>query len=68
MPLPSHLPQKLSISCWIWSWITSAAVGEPYDDLDRCMIELKERGFNAVRLDAGLNWAFRADGRPRGPV
>ena len=66
--LPEHLPRKLSISCWIWSWITSATEGEPYDDLERCMIELKERGFNAIRIEAGLNWAFDLDGRPRGDV
>jgi hypothetical protein len=32
------------------------------------MVELKERGFNAVRVDAGLNWAFQQDGTPRGEV
>lgn len=66
--LPPHLPPKLSICCWIWSWITSATSGEPYGDLDGCMQGLKERGFNAVRVDAGLNWAFRGDGSPRGEV
>jgi len=66
--IPSHLPRKLSISCWIWSWITSATATEPYGDLERCARELKERGFNAVRVDAGLNWAFRLDGTPRGPM
>ncbi len=66
--LPVHLPAKLSICCWIWSWITSATEGEPYHDLDGCMAGLKERGFNAVRVEAGLNWAFRADGSPRGQV
>ena len=65
---PGHLPGKLSIDCWIWSWISSATRGEPYDDLDRCMRELKERGFNAVRLEAGLNWAFTLEGKPRGAM
>ena len=66
--LPSHLPSKLSISSWIWNWIIAATPGEPYDDLERCVLELKERGFNAVRLEAGLNWAFKLDGQPRGPM
>lgn len=62
------LPDKLCISSWIWSWITSATPGEPYDDLDRCMVELKERSFNAIRVEAGLNWAFTLDGQPRGEM
>jgi hypothetical protein len=66
--LPEHLPLKLCISCWIWSWITSATPEEPYGDLERCMIELKERGFNCVRVEAGLNWAFLPDGTPRGEM
>lgn len=66
VPLPAHLPRKLSICCWIWDWIVAATPGEAYDDLERCVVEMKERGFNAVRVDAGLNWAFRPDGRPRG--
>lgn len=66
--VPAHLPERLAICCWIWSWITAATPGEPYDDLDRAMAETRDRGFNTVRVDAGLNWAFRADGEPRGPV
>jgi len=65
---PAHLPEKLSISCWIWSWISSAAKDEPYYDLERCILELKQRGFNTVRIEAGLNWAFTLDGKPRGPM
>lgn len=66
--IPAHLPSKLSIDCWIWSWISSATKGEPYYDLERCILELKERGFNTVRIDAGLNWAFTLDGKPRGQI
>lgn len=67
-PLPAHLPPKLSICCWIWSWLTAATPGEPYEDLERCVVETRARGFNAVRVDAGLNWAFTLDGQPRGPL
>jgi len=66
--ISAHLPRKLSISSWIWSWITSATPGEPYGDLERCFIELRDRGFNAIRVEAGLNWAFLPDGTPRGPM
>lgn len=67
-PIPDYLPKKLSIDCWIWSWIVAATPGEPYDDLERCMLELKARGFNAVRVEAGLNWAFTLEGKPRGAM
>jgi nicotinamidase-related amidase len=66
--LPKHLPQKLSIGMFIWDWITMATPGEPYHDLERVMVGLRERGFNAVRADAGLNWCFTADEKPRGEV
>ncbi len=66
--VPAHLPKKLAISCWIWSWVTYALPDEPYGDLERCVAGLQERGFNAVRVDAGLNWCFRSDGTPRGEM
>lgn len=66
--LPKHLPHKLSIGMFIWDWITMAAPGEPYHDLERVMVELRERGFNAVRAEAGLNWCFTANGKPRGEM
>ena len=51
--LPDHLPPKLSIDLWIWSWIVMATPGEPYDDLERCVVEIKERGFNTTILLGG---------------
>ena len=66
--LPDHLPKKLSIGMFIWNWITMATPGEPYDDLERAVAGLPERGFNAVRVEAGLNWCFRLDGQPRGEM
>jgi hypothetical protein len=66
--LPAHLPKQLSIGMFIWNWIGMATPGEPYHDLERAVIGLRERGFNAVRVEAGLNWCFHADGRPRGEV
>ena len=53
---------------FIWSWITMATRDEPYYDLERAVAGLPERGFNAVRAEAGLNWCFRMDGQPRGEL
>lgn len=66
--LPDHLPKKLSIGMFIWNWVTMATPGEPYHDLEQVMAGLRDRGFNAVRVEAGLNWCFTADGKPRGEV
>ena len=66
--LHGHLPKKLSIGMFIWNWVTMAAPGEPYFDLENVVAGLPERGFNAVRADAGLNWCFRMDGQPRGEM
>ncbi|MFA6112200.1 MAG: cellulase-like family protein [Candidatus Latescibacterota bacterium] len=66
--LPEHLPERLTISCWIWGWIVAATPGEPYHDLERAVLETRDRGFNAVRVEVGLNWAFTPEGKRRGPV
>ena len=54
--VPNHLPPKLTISCWQWAWLTAALPDEPYGDLEKVMVGLAERGFNTIRIDAGLNW------------
>ena len=66
--LPDHLPKRLAISMFIWNYIAMAAPREPYDDLEKAVAGLPERGFNAVRVEAGLNWCFHTDGRPRGEL
>ncbi len=66
--LPEHLPKKLSIGMFIWNWVTMATPGEPYHDLDKAVSGLAERGFNAVRVEAGLNWCFDINGQPRGEM
>ena len=65
--LPDHLPSKLSISFW-HHWLYRAQPGAPYADLERCVLGLQERGFNAVRVNVPLTYAFRLDGTPRGPI
>ena len=44
--------------------MTMATPGEPYHDLEKVVAGLPERGFNAVRVEAGLNWCFQLNGRP----
>ena len=63
-----RLPRKLSISFWYHNWVAEAQPGAPYDDLERCITEMKQRGFNTARVGVGLTYAFELDGRPRGPV
>jgi nicotinamidase-related amidase len=66
--LPGHLPKKMSIGMFIANWIAMATPDEPYHDLARAVAGLRERGFNAVRAEVGLNWCFHADGPSRGEV
>ena len=66
--VPAHLPDRLSICYYGWDWITSARDDEPFGDLERAMVQTRERGFNCVRAEMGLNWMFDPDGRRRGPL
>ncbi|MET4583306.1 hypothetical protein ABIE21_002825 [Conyzicola nivalis] len=49
---PAHLPERLTISLWDFSWYTRAGAGEPYADLDAAFAETVERGYNAARICA----------------
>ncbi|WP_395243964.1 cellulase-like family protein [Agromyces sp. MMS24-K17] len=51
-PVPAHLPQRLAICLWDFSWYTRAGAGEPFADVDLAMRETVDRGFNAVRICA----------------
>lgn len=66
--IPSYLPPRLAICYYGWDWITSALPDEPYGDLERAMKETKERGFNCVRAEMGLDWMFDLQGQRRGRV
>ncbi len=50
--VPEHLPARLAITLWDFSWYTRAGTGEPFEDLDRAMAESVDRGYNAVRICA----------------
>ena len=66
--IPSHLPERLTICSYIWAWIAQGGPDEPYWDIEKAVIETKERGFNCIRADAGLNWCFDLGGKPRGEM
>src|ERR1035438_1615132 len=50
--VPAHLPRRLTITLWDFSWYTRTAAGEPFDDLDRACAEAVQRGYNTVRICA----------------
>lgn len=51
-PTPAHLPPRLTITLWDFSWYTRAGVGEPFADLDEACAQAAERGYNTVRICA----------------
>ncbi len=52
VPLPQHLPDRLTISLWDFSWYTRTGPGEPFEDLERAFTEAVERGYNTIRICA----------------
>lgn len=52
VPIPDHLPEKLTITLWDFSWYVRTGEGEPFEDLDRAAAEAVERGYNTVRICA----------------
>ena len=50
--VPEHLPARLSISLWDFSWFTRAAPGDAFADLDGAVADAVERGYNTLRICA----------------
>jgi len=59
--------ERLAISFSIWA-LYDMDEGGTWGDCDKTMRELKERGFNCVRLDDGAGLYNDPDGKPRGKV
>lgn len=51
-PVPPHLPPRLTISLWDFSWYTRGGEGEPYADLDAACADAAARGYNGLRICA----------------
>ncbi|MDN3310896.1 cellulase-like family protein [Microbacterium oryzae] len=50
--VPAHLPQRLTITLWDFSWYTRAEVGGPYADIDVAVVDAASLGYNAIRICA----------------
>ncbi|WP_456286420.1 hypothetical protein M1D46_01795 [Microbacterium sp. JZ70] len=60
VPIPTHVPEKLTISLWDFTWYTRTGPGEPFEDLDRAFAEAVDRGYNTVRICAMPFLLFRS--------
>ncbi|WNR46105.1 cellulase-like family protein [Paenibacillus roseipurpureus] len=47
-----HYDKPLAITMWDFSWLERRWPGAGYEDWDQVLDELKERGYDAVRIDA----------------
>jgi hypothetical protein len=52
VPIPAHLPDRLTISLWDFSWYVRTGPGEPFEDLDAAFAQAVERGYNTIRICA----------------
>ena len=64
--IQEHLSKKMTISFWLWNYFYGIKKGEYFHDLEQCFVELKERGFNTIRVDSGAGLCHTADGEPQG--
>lgn len=64
----AHLPRKLTITMWDFSWYTMTMPGEPYNDLAARFAEAVERGYNTIRICAMPFMLFTAEGKRPGPL
>ena len=60
--VPAHLPRRLTISLWDFSWYTQTTPEEPFHDLDAAFAQAVERGYNTVRICAMPFLLFGAHG------
>ena len=37
--LPGHLPERLTISFWLWNYFYGVKEGDAYHDLEKCFVE-----------------------------
>ncbi|WP_298456813.1 cellulase-like family protein [uncultured Cellulomonas sp.] len=58
--VPAHLPDRLAITLWDFSWYVRTGPGEPFEDLDAAFTQARDRGYNAVRICAMPFLVFRS--------
>ncbi|MCZ0703168.1 hypothetical protein J2T56_001394 [Natronobacillus azotifigens] len=64
----AHLPRKLTITMWDFSWYTMTMPGEPYSNLEQCFKEAVERGYNTIRICAMPFLLFTEEGPRKEPL
>lgn len=52
VPIPAHLPDRLTITLWDFSWYVRTGPGEPFHDLEAAVAAAAARGYNTVRICA----------------
>jgi len=58
--IPDHLPKRLAITLWDFSWYARTGPGEPFADLDAAFARAVDLGYNAVRICAMPFLLFRS--------
>jgi len=66
--IPNHLPRRLTISFWLWNYFYGSRKGDVFHDLEQRFVELRDRGFNTIRVDAGVGLYHSPEGKPRGAI
>jgi hypothetical protein len=66
--IPVHLPRRVAICYYGWDWITTALPDEAFGNLEQVVADTKQRGFNCIRAEMGLNWMFDLQGHRRGKL
>ncbi|WP_344282893.1 cellulase-like family protein [Streptomyces hebeiensis] len=60
IPLAPHLPDRLTLTLWDFTWYTRTGPGEPFENLDRAFAEAVDRGYNTIRICAMPFLTFRS--------
>lgn len=60
LAIPDHLPRRLAITLWDFSWYVRTGPGEPFEDLDAAFAQAVDRGYNTVRVCAMPFLLFRS--------
>lgn len=63
-----RLPKHLTISFPLWQIFGTPGAYSPYYDIDRCIREHAERGFNCIRIESGAGLIHDLAGNPRPPL
>ena len=61
-------PDHLTICFWMWALFNSVSDEDYPAFCDRVLREIRDRGFNCVRMDDGAGLICDINGNPRGPI